>query len=501
MNSSLLAGGESLALLTDLYQLTMASGYWKAGLENLETTFHLYFRENPFGGGYTITAGLSQAIEYLKNLRFTTSDLDYLASLKSSEGNPVFESEFLKVLEEMEFCVDLDAIPEGRMVFPQEPLIRVQGPVIQCQLLESPLLNLINFPTLIATKATRVCQAALGDSVLEFGLRRAQGVGAALVASRSAYIGGCAATSNLLAGKLLGIPVRGTHAHSWVMCFEDETESFKEFARTMPDHTVFLVDTYDTLAGVRKAIEVGDWLRARGQKMLGVRLDSGDLAYLSVETRKLLDEAGFEDARIYASNELDESIIESLKLQGAKIAVWGVGTRLVTGHGQPSLGGVYKLTALRRAGEKTWQPKIKLSEQAVKMSNPGVMQVRRFYSRNEAKADMIFDVGTDLSRGCTLIDPLDMTRQKKIRSGMKYEDLLVPVLRSGSLVYEEPELEAIRELVGVELSRFHAGVKRFVNPHKFPVGIEKGLHTCKTELILKARDQAHQGTGGFYDNP
>ncbi len=490
MGSSLLTGHKSLALLTDLYQLTMASGYWKAGLDNLQTTFHLYFRQNPFKGGYTIASGLSQVIEYLSEFSFTSEDLEYLRSLKSSQGNAMFEPEFLEVLGSMQLSIDLDAIPEGRVVFPQEPLIRVQGPVIQCQLLESPLLNLVNFPTLITTKATRVCQAAQGDPVLEFGLRRAQGVGAALIASRSAYLGGCSATSNVLAGKLLGIPVRGTHAHSWVMCFDDETESFREFARTMPDHTVFLVDTYDTLAGVRKAIEVGDWLRSRGQEMLGVRLDSGDLAYLSIEARKLLDEAGFENARIFASNELDESIIQSLKLQGSQIAVWGVGTRLVTGHDQPSLGGVYKLTALRHEGDTAWQPKIKLSEQVVKISNPGVMQVRRFYSRGEARADMIFDVNTDLSRGSTLIDPLDMTRQKKIRSGTKHEDLLVPVLRKGGLVYQEPSLEEIRNLVGKELDSFHSGVKRFVNPHKYPVGVEKSLHSCKTELILKARDQA-----------
>ena len=262
------------------------------------------------------------------------------------------------------------------MVFPPEPLVRVRGPIIQGQLIETPLLNLVNFQTLIATKAARVCHAAGSDSVVEFGLRRAQGIDGSLSASRAAYVGGCAATSNLLAGRLLGIPVRGTHAHSWIMFFDSEREAFREYARAMPNNCVLLVDTYDTIEGVRKAVETGRWLREQGHEMIGIRLDSGDLAYLSIEARKILDEAGFPEAAILASNELDERIIASLKQQGARIDRWGVGTRLVTGHEQPALGGIYKLAAVREDGG-AWDYKLKLSEQAIKVSYPGILQVRR----------------------------------------------------------------------------------------------------------------------------
>lgn len=291
---------QSLALLTDFYQMTMAYGYWKAGLDRKEAVFHLFFRKTPFKGGFTVAAGLESVIHFLEKFRFDSSDLRYVAQLKGLDGNPYFSEEFINYLSKLKFTGDIDAVPEGTVVFPYEPLIRVQGPLIECQLLESPFLNLINFPTLVATKAARVCLAAKGDPVIEFGVRRAQGIDGALTASRAAYIGGCESTSNLLAGKLFGIPVKGTQAHSWIMVFDDELEAFQVYAKHLPNNCIFLVDTYDTIEGVKKAIQVGRWLKQQGKKLLGIRLDSGDLADLSIKSRALLDQAGFQDAVIVA---------------------------------------------------------------------------------------------------------------------------------------------------------------------------------------------------------
>ncbi len=478
---------QSLALLTDLYQLTMAYGYWKAGVDGKEAVFHLTFRQHPFHGGFAITCGLAYVIDYLEHFAFDESDITYLASLKGNDGQPLFEREFLSDLGGMRFACDIDAIPEGTVVFPHEPLIRVQGPIIQCQILETVLLNILNFQTLIATKAARVVLATRGEPVLEFGLRRAQGIDGALAASRAAHIGGCAATSNVLAGKLFGIPVKGTHAHSWVMSFDDELEAFKAYAKAMPNNCVFLVDTYDTLDGVRKATEAGKWLRSQGHEMIGIRLDSGDLAYLSIEARKILDEAGFPKAAIVASNDLDETIIDSLKDQGAAISVWGVGTKLVTGDSQPALGGVYKLSAIRSPGGE-WKHKVKLSEQSIKVSNPGIQQVRRYRLAAENLADVIYDVNTDLTGGCIMVDPLDMTRQKRIPGDTTFTDLLVPIFRKGRLVYDLPPLPKITARAQEELQGFHAGIKRFVNPHQYPVGLEKSLYALKTDLILRSRE-------------
>ena len=321
---------------------------------------------------------------------------------------------------------------------------------------------------------------------MEFGLRRAQGIDGAVTASRAAYIGGCAGTSNVLAGQLYGIPVRGTHAHSWVMCFEDELDAFRAYAEAMPGNCVFLVDTYDTLEGVRKAVEVGRWLRQRGYPLLGIRLDSGDLAFLSIEARKILDEAGFHATAIVASNDLDEHLIESLKQQGAAIGVWGVGTRLATAHDDPSLGVVYKLSAVREPGG-AWEHRLKLSEQAAKTSNPGILQVRRFFDRGGAMADVIFDEEHPSQGECVLVDPLDATRRKTIPAGAESEDLLVPVFRGGKRVYEPPPLEQTRRRAQEQLAMFHAGVKRLVNPHRYPVGLEIGLHERKMEMIRRMR--------------
>ena len=476
----------SLALLTDLYQLTMAYAYWKSGTHDKEAVFHLFFRRNPFGGGFTLACGLTRAIEFIERLRFEEDDLAYLASLAGNDGRPLFEAGFLEELRGLRLTCDVDAIPEGSVTFPQEPLVRVRGPILQGQLLETALLNIINFETLIATKAARIRIAAKDDPVLEFGLRRAQGIDGGLAASWAAYVGGADATSNVLAGRLFGIPVRGTHAHSWVMSFESESEAFRAYADAMPNNAVFLVDTYDTLAGVDRAIEAGRRLRERGHEMAGIRLDSGDLAYLSVEARRRLDAAGFPRAVIYASNDLDEQTIASLKEQGAAIGAWGVGTRLVTGHDQPALGGVYKMSAVRRPGEP-WRPTVKLSEQAVKVSNPGILQVRRYETDEGFAADVLYDEELGLLDGEVMVDPADPTRRKVLPVGPRHADLLVPIFRGGRRVYDPPDVHAVRTRARAQVAGFHAGIKRFMNPHRYPVGLEARLYARKTELVLKAR--------------
>jgi len=458
----------------------MAYGYWKSGKDRDEAVFHLYFRENPFEGGYTIAAGLEEAVHYFESLHFQENDLRFLATVTGNDGRPLFPADFLNHLAQLEFTLDIDAVPEGTVVFPQEPMVRVTGPILQAQIVETALLNMIDFQSLIATKASRVVYAAKGDPVIDFGLRRAQGVDGGLAASRATYIGGCAATSNVLAGATYAIPVKGTHAHSWVMAFDSELESFEKYAELMPNNCLLLVDTYNTLQGVRHAIEIGKRLRARGHELIGIRLDSGDLAYLSNEARKMLDAAGFPKAAIAASNELDEHLITSLKDQGAKIDLWGVGTKLITAYDQPALGGVYKLSAMRPQGGQ-WRYRIKVSEQAIKTSTPGKLQVRRFDD-----ADMIFDeLAGEPSRA--IVDPLDPTRRRVIPDGARHRDLLVPVFRRGKRVYEMPSIEEIRARRTAELDHFHPGVKRFVNPHRYPVGLEKGLFELKTRLVLESR--------------
>ncbi len=475
-----------MALLTDFYQLTMSYCYWKAGMENTESVFHLFFRKRPFNGGFTVAAGLETVVEFLNKFRFIESDLTYLATLRGADDRPFFEPAFFDYLAQLKFSCDIDAIPEGNVVFPQEPLIRVQGPLIQGQLLESPLLNLINFPSLIATKAARVCIAAAGDPVFEFGLRRAQGVDGALTASRAAYIGGCEGTSNVLAGKLFGIPVRGTHSHSWVMAFETEKAAFETYAKQLPNHTVFLVDTYNTIEGIKNAIQTGKELEAQGKPLLGIRLDSGDLAYLSIKAREMLDEAGFTKAKIVASNELDETIISELKRQGARIDVWGVGTNLVTAANQPALDGVYKLSAIREPGEE-WKYKLKLSEQMLKVSNPGILQVKRFKLQNEYIADAIYDTQLGLKPPYMIVDPFDPTRKKRLPKECQMHDLLVPIFRKGECVYTLPPLHEIRDTTQRELGGFHAGIKRFINPHEYVVGMEKSLYDLKVKRIEEIR--------------
>lgn len=472
--------------MTDLYQLTMAYGYWKNQIHEREAVFHLFYRKNPFKSGYAIACGLADAMDFINNFHFDEAELDYLGQLQGNDGKPLFEQPFLEYLRQLHFACDVHAIPEGTAVFPHEPLMRVQGPILQCQLLETALLNIINFQTLIATKATRVCQAAQGDPVLEFGLRRAQGIDGAMSASRAAYIGGCASTSNVLAGMRYGIPVKGTHAHSWVMFFDAEEEAFEAYAKAMPNNCVFLVDTYDTIEGVRAAVRVGQRLRENGHELMGIRLDSGDLAYLSAQARKILDEGGFHKAIIVASNELDEEIIDSLKRQGACINVWGVGTKLVTAHDQPAMGGVYKLGAIRDIAGK-WNYRIKLSEQAVKVSNPGVQQVRRFSMGQEFLGDMIYNQAAPLENDRIIVDPINMTRSKKMPTEAQIEDLLVPIYKKGQPTYQNPPIVDMRRRAFDQMRLLHAGIKRFLNPHEYPVGLEAGLCQLKTNLILKAR--------------
>jgi nicotinate phosphoribosyltransferase len=479
----------SLALLTDFYQLTMAYAYWKSGKAEEEAVFNLFFRKNPFQGGYTIAAGLDYIIDFCRNFKFGEDDLQYLGGMKNADGSATFESEFLDYLEKMEFSCDVEAVEEGTVIFPHLPIVKVKGPLLQCQLLETPLLNIINFQTLIATKAARIVNAAKGDAVLEFGLRRAQGIDGALAASRAAFIGGCSATSNVMAGKLFGIPVSGTHAHSWIMSFDSELEAFKAYADAFPDKCVFLVDTYDTVNGVRNAIEVGKTLREKGKEMLGIRIDSGDLAYYSNIAREMLDKAGFPEAKIVASNDLDEQIITSLKIQESSINVWGVGTKLVTAYDQPALGAVYKLAAIKR-DDGSWEPKVKVSQQSIKINIPGIQNAVRFSKNGKAVADMIFLEGDNLSKTQhVIIDPVDPTKRKKINTtGLDQMRLLKSIFEKGKKVYDRPDIQQIKMNAERNLAQFDKAHKRLVNPHIYPVGLEERLYELRTHLVFKMKN-------------
>ncbi|NJN25850.1 MAG: nicotinate phosphoribosyltransferase [Cyclobacteriaceae bacterium] len=480
--------GSSMTLLTDLYQITMAYSYWKTGMAEREAVFHLFFRKKPFDGGYAIACGLDLAIDYIQNFGFDDSDLDYLKTLNGNDGKPLFDLGFIEYLKNLEFSCTIDAVPEGTPVFENEPMLRVQGPLLQAQLIETPLLNIINFQTLVATKSARVCQAAGKAPVMEFGLRRAQGFDGGMAASRAAFIGGCATTSNVLAGKLMGIPVSGTHAHSWVMSFDSESEAFEKYAAAMENNCTLLVDTYDTRQGIANAIAVGKALKARGKKLMGIRIDSGDLAYLSQLGRTMLDNAGLHDTKIILSNDIDEYILESLHDQHAKMDLLGIGTKLVTAYDQPALGGVYKLSALKnKKGE--WESKIKLSEQTIKINIPGIQQVRRFYHNGLMITDMIYDIELGVHDDPTIVDPNDPTKTKSIRTEHLFsEDLLVPIFENGKKVYQSPELADIRERVFKELEKLHTGIKRFVNPHVYVVGLEQRLYEKRLRLILEQRN-------------
>jgi nicotinate phosphoribosyltransferase len=476
-----------LGLLTDLYQLTMAFAAFKAGLADRQAEFHLTFRKNPFEGGFTLVCGLAAAAEYLEQHRFSEDDLAYLKSLHGRRG-PLFDDSFLEWLRDLHVLLDVDAMQEGTVAFPHEPILRVRGPAVAAMLVETPLLTLLNFETLVATKAARVCLAAQGRPVVEFGLRRAQGPDGGVSAARAAYVGGCEATSNLLAGKLFGIPVRGTHAHSWVMLHDDERSAFRDYAAAMPDDCIFLVDTYDSLAGVGNAIEEGRALRAAGHELLGIRLDSGDLAWLSQEARKRLDAAGFSSVRIFASNDLDEHVINSLlKEQAARIDAFGVGTSLVAARPDAALGGVYKLSAVREG--ESWTPRLKLSEQQAKITTPGVIAVRRYRGSAGMLGDLLYDEELGISEA-TLVDPTDPTRRKSMPKNATHEELLLPVFRAGRRVYQMPPLEEVRRRAMANVAALDPAIVRFVNPHLYPVGLEPRLHDRRMRLIFEARTHA-----------
>lgn len=398
----------------------MAAAYWHTGKADDEAVFHLYFRKPPFGGGHALACGTTVAAQIASGFSFGDDDIAYLRSLEGSDQRPLFREDFLQRLTDFEFTGDIDCVREGEIVFANEPLVRVQAPLWQAQLIETTLLTVVNFQTLVATKAARICDAAGDDPVFELGLRRAQGIGGGMDASRASYIGGCAGTSNVMAAKLFDIPVKGTHAHSWVMSFDDELESFRAYAAAMPGNATFLVDTYDTLEGVRRAVQIGKDLRQQGHEMLGIRLDSGDLIALSRAARQILDEACFPQAKIIASNDLDEYMIQKLKQGGARIDIWGVGTKLVTAHDQPALGGVYKLAALRPQGANQWLPKAKHSEDAIKRSIPGILQTRRSGNPAAPQGDIIYDTLHSLAE-------LPIGR-----------DLLIPAVRNGTLVATLP---------------------------------------------------------------
>jgi nicotinate phosphoribosyltransferase len=477
-------------LQTDLYQLTMAQGHWALGRADEQAVFHLGFRRHPFQSAFALACGLEQAVELIEAFGFSPEQRAYLSTLTGNDQKPLFQPGFLDWLGEQRPQIDLDAMPEGTPCFAHEPLLRVSGPLIQAQLLETALLTILNFQTLVATKAARIVAAAKGSAVLEFGLRRAQGLDGGLSASRAAYIGGCMATSNVAAAARFGIPVRGTHAHAWVMSFADEASAFAGYADVMPNNCVFLVDTYDTLRGIDRAIAEGHKLRARGHEMVGIRLDSGDLAELSKAARTKLDAAGFPDAKIVASNDLDEYEITQLMQAGAKIDVWGVGTRLATAYDQPALGGVYKLSALRAKPELPWRRMVKLSDTPIKTSTPGILQVRRLSRAGSSLIDVVYDqeFGPPAPGAAACdIDPLaDVRIELPNEPDIDGEDLLIPILRAGQRVTELPGTAAIREHALASLAKLPEAVRRFDAPQRFPVALEQRLTTLKRELITNA---------------
>lgn len=476
-------------LLTDLYQLTMAQGYWLHGRADEQAVFHLAFRKPPFGGSHAIACGLEQAIELIERFGYDARQREYLASLTGNDGKPLFDPRFLDWLGALEPAVDVDAMPEGTVCFAHEPLLRVRGPLAQAQLLETALLTIVNFQTLIASKAARICHAAEGEAVIEFGLRRAQGLDGGLSASRAAYVGGCVGTSNVAAGARFGIPVKGTHAHSWVMAFASEAEAFSAYAQAMPNNCVFLVDTYDTLRGVERAIEAAIELRARGHEMVGIRLDSGDLAELSKAARQQLDAAGFASAVIVASNDLDEYQIQALKRAGAPISVWGVGTRLATAHDQCALGGVYKLAALRADANSPWRRMVKLSDTPIKTSIPGVLQVRRYRQAGQPVLDVVYDEEFGPPQPGTSIASIDGDASMTVPEHAELSDLLIPVLRGGRRVAAAEPTSTLRERTLAELAAMPESLLGLDQPEHYPVALEPRVAELKRTLIESAKSR------------
>jgi len=473
----------NLTLMTDLYELTMVGGYYVTGKKDQWANFDYFFRKVPDDGGFCIAAGLEQVIDYVEHIEFTDDDIAYLETLG------IFPGDVLKYLRNLGFTGNVHAIPEGTLIFPNEPIIRVSAPLPEAQLIESALLNIMNFQTLIATKAARVCIAAEGNPVVDFGLRRAHGPDAAIGAARASFIGGATGTSNTLGGKLLGIPVRGTIAHSWIESFSSELEAFRAYAKVYPTGCLLLVDTYNTLrSGVPNAIKVGRELRDAGKgELIGIRLDSGDLAYLSKQSRRMLDENGFKETKIIASSDLDEWLIESLKKQGAKIDIWGVGTRLVTSYSCPALGGVYKLTAITENGQMV--PKIKRSDNPEKITNPGVKKLVRYYDEGGMmRGDVLFldDEIPDPGKPTRAYHPMFPHVYKTYPPHFEREELFVPVFINGKRVYDTPPLVEIQENFRRNLDRLGSEFKRLQNPHVYHVSLSEKLFRVKQELLMNA---------------
>ena len=474
----------NLTMLTDLYQLTMMYGYFKSGKHRKEAVFDMFFRRPVGDSAYGVMAGVDQLIDLINNLHFSQEDIAYLRTLN------LFDDEFLAYLAEFRFTGEIYAVPEGTIVFPGEPLVRVKAEVAQAQLIETALLTIINHQTLIATKASRIVYAAGDGAVLEFGLRRAQGPDAGLYGARAAIIGGCSSTSNVLATQYFGGKPAGTHAHSWIMSFPTELDAFRTYAEVFPDSCLLLVDTYDVLAsGMPNAITVFRELAAKGHRPVGIRIDSGDLAYLSKQARKMLDEAGFPDAKICASGDLDEKLIIDLKLQGACIDTWGVGTKLITSEDYPALGGVYKLTAME-GDEGTLEPRIKLSENIWKITNPGYKKVVRIYSRfeNKALADLIMldEETIDESQPLTIFSPTATWKTMTI-TNYYVKELLQPIFVNGEQVYTSPSLMEIREYAKAQMDTLWDEYKRFTNPHIYKVDLSQKLYDLKHTLIRQKR--------------
>ena len=474
----------NLTLLTDLYELTMMQGYFENEDVNQTVIFDMFYRNNPEGNGYAICAGLEQLIDYVKNLHFTEDEIDYLKSLG------IFKPAFLAYLRDFRFTGDIYAIPEGTVIFPREPLVKVIAPIMQAQLIETALLNIINHQSLIATKTARIVRAAQGDGVMEFGCRRAQGPDAAIYGARAAIIAGCVGTSNVLCGQMFHVPVSGTHAHSWIMSFPDELSAFRAYAKLYPDACILLIDTYDTLdSGLPHAIQVFKELREQGihPKRYGIRMDSGDLAYLSKKVKAALDAEGFTDAIISASNDLDEGLIGSLKAQGATINSWGVGTNLITSKDCPAFGGVYKLVAIWNEPEQRFEPKIKISENAEKITNPGDKKIYRIYdAQGMIVADLIALADEEFSSKDPLLlfDPIE-TWKKTLLPGGSYSmrELLVPVFRKGDCVYESPSVKEIQNICRRELNTLWEESKRFEYPHQTYVDLSRKLWNLKNNLL------------------
>ena len=475
---------QNLTLLTDLYELTMMQGYFRNKAQNETVIFDAFYRNNPGDGGYAIACGLEQVIQYVQELHFSQEDIAYLRSLH------IFEEDFLAYLADFHFSGDIYAIPEGTVIFPREPLVKVVAPIMEAQLMETAILNIINHQSLIATKAARVCHAARGDGIMEFGLRRAQGPDAGTYGARAAVIGGCIGTSNVLCGQLFDVPVKGTHAHSWIMSFPDEYSAFKAYADMYPNACILLVDTYETLkSGVPNAIKVFTEMREAGIPLTfyGIRLDSGDLAYLSKKARKMLDDAGFPDAVISASNDLDEFLIDSLKEQGAAITSWGVGTNLITSKDCPSFGGVYKLAAIQ-APDGSFIPKIKLSENSEKITNPGSKKIYRIYEKESGKikADLICleEEAYEENRDLMLFDPLEPWKKTLLKAGTyTLRELRVPVFVKGNCVYTSPKTMEIRDYCLKEQGTLWEETRRLVNPHKVYVDLSDKLYQTKINLL------------------